>query len=151
MPMSTAHTAPTRQPDPRRLAALLVRAWFEVVAGDRPAPQLAPLLAPALRRRLPTGARRDAPTIRPRVRRVTGQAPSAGRFEAAVVIEHAERTTAVAVRLEQHRGRWRAVELTAPEDGYAPLRTASLPPGHRPTDAFDEVLALDDDAVVQPA
>lgn len=133
---------PGPEPDPRRLAGLLARAYVEVRDGRRPVDQLAPLLAPSLQRRL---ARHRPPARRraqqpPRVRRVTASWPTRDACEAAVIIERAGRASAVAVRLERHRGRWRVVELTAPEEGLAPLATASLPPGHRPRDAFDDVL-----------
>ncbi|MTV26015.1 hypothetical protein FTX61_11430 [Nitriliruptoraceae bacterium ZYF776] len=137
-----------RRRDPRRstpedLARLLVRAAAEVTAGRRPLRQLEPLLAPGLTRRLGAelrrGRHRDAPT--PRVRRVLVAPPTpSGAVEATVLVEREGRTTAVAVRLERHRGAWRATELTSPEAGYAPLVTASqADPSWRPRDAFDEV------------
>ncbi|MFA9430093.1 Rv3235 family protein [Egicoccus sp. AB-alg2] len=145
--------APRRAaPDPRQLAALLVRAWLEVRAGRRPLRQLAPLVAPAVYGRLAdqlAGRGHGAGTVAhlgtvARVGQVRACCPTDDVCEAAVTIHHATRTTAVAVRLERHLGLWRAVELTAPESGLAPLTTASLPPGWRPRDAFDEV--LEDDA-----
>jgi hypothetical protein len=72
---------------------------------------------------------------------VSAVSPSRGVCEAAVVVEQGGRITAIAVRVERHRGAWRAVELTAPESGLPPLRTASLPDDHPVSDAFDEVLA----------
>ena len=131
-------------PDPQRLAGLLVRAWLEVRARRRPLMQLTPLLAPAVRRRLAIqiAPRGDHHSRQPaRVRRVRASSPSPSVCEAVVVVEQADRTTAFAVRLERHRGAWRAVELAAPEAGLPALRTASLPPGHHMPDAFDEVLA----------
>lgn len=137
----------TRQPaapDPDRLARLLVQVWLEVVHGRRPFAQLHPLVTPALRRRLVAQLPRrpildGAPYIR--VRRVVPCAPSDDVYEASVLVERQGRTTAVAVRLERHRGAWRAVELTAPEAGLAPL-TSTFPtrPTAPPPDAFDEVL-----------
>ena len=137
---STPRKATT--PDPDRLARLLVRVWLEVRHGRRPFAQLSPLVAPALRRRLLTQLpRRPILNGAPRIRigRVIACRPSADVCEAAVLVEHAGRTTAVAVRLERHRGAWRAVELTAPEAGLRPLTTGSLPrPTGPPRDAFDE-------------
>jgi hypothetical protein len=129
-------------PDPRRLAGILARTWFEVRERRRPLAQLAPVLAPSLQRRLEHQLAHDpSPPMHPtRVRRVTASWPSPEACEAAVVIERDGRTTALAVRLERHLGAWRVVELTAPEDGLPPLATASLPEGHRRRDAFDEVL-----------
>lgn len=130
-------------PGPARLAGLLARAWLEVRDRRRPLAQLAPLLAPAVRRRLEAQVRPPgrAGTGRVRVRRVTATSPSAGVCEAVVVVDDDVRATAIAVRLERHRGAWRAVELAAPEAGLPALRTASAPAGHRPPDAFDEALA----------
>jgi hypothetical protein len=131
-------------PDPVRLAGLLARAWLEVRARRRPLAQLDPLLSPAVRRRL-AGLVADGHDVRARqaaqVRRVWATAPCPLVCEAVVVVAQGGRTTAIAVRLERHRGRWRAVELAAPESGLPALRTASAPTEHRSADAFDEVLA----------
>lgn len=128
-------------PDPARLAVVLARLWLEVRAGRRPLRQLTPLLSPAARRRLAAQLTAD-PTEAPaaRIRRVVATHPAPDACEATVLVERRGRTTAIAVRLERHRGAWRAVELTAPETGMAALPTASLPADHRPRDAFDEVL-----------
>jgi hypothetical protein len=72
------------------------------------------------------------------VRTVRTFAPSRDACEASVLVEHGGRTTALAIRLERHRGRWRAVELTAPEAGLSGLTTASLGPDTPVRDAFDE-------------
>ncbi len=139
-------------PDPDRLARLLVQVWLEVQHGRRPFSQLSPLVTPALRRRLFAQLPRrpvlgGAPRIR--VARVIACFPASDVFEASVLVEQDERTTAVAVRLERHRGAWRAVELTAPEQGLTPLTTASLPrPTGPPRDAFDEVLEGDTSSYV---
>ena len=130
-------------PDPARLAAVLARAWLEVHAGRRSLPQLRPLLSPATYRRLASQLRTTPPVPAsdgPHVRRVVSTHPAPGACEATVLVERDGRISAIAVRLERHRGAWRAVELTPPEAGLPPLPTRSLPPGHRPRDAFDEVL-----------
>jgi len=147
--MSASLPAHHRQPvtvrptgdDPVRLAAMLVAAWSEVRSGQRPFAQLTPLLSPATRRRLAAQVPPRAPTSRRRVRvhKVVARQPHPDACEAVVLVERGARITAIAVRLERHRGRWRAVELTAPESGLTALPTASLPAGHRPRDAFDEV------------
>ncbi|HSK25146.1 MAG TPA: Rv3235 family protein [Egicoccus sp.] len=131
----------TDGPRPQALAALLVGVWLEVRAGLRPLRQLEPLVTPVVYRRLARqmpGVRGLAPPAR--VSRVRACTPAAGVCEAAVTVTANGRTTAIAVRLERHLGRWRAVELTAPEAGLAALTTGTLPPGWRPRDAFDEVL-----------
>lgn len=126
--------------DPARVAGLLVAAWTEVRRGQRPLRQLDPLLSPAARRRLvaqvpPRSAAPSAPT---RVRKVITRHPGTSVCEAVVLVETGRRVTAVAVRLERHLGRWRAVEVTAPESGLTALPTSSLPAGYRRRDAFDE-------------
>jgi hypothetical protein len=134
-------------PDLDRFLLLLVRTWLEVRAGHRPLAQLTPLLAPAVTRRLQAELRRRVPATPAapgRVRRVRTTAPSARAREACVTVETADgRTTAVALRIERHRGAWRVTELMAPEAGLPPLMTSSLPDDHRDRDAFDEV---DDEA-----
>jgi hypothetical protein len=126
-------------PDPARLAGLLVRVWLEVRAGRRPIAQLAPLVAPAARRRLAAQLTRPVGVaVTARVRTVRTFAPGPDAWEACVLVDQGGRTTAVAVRLERHRGAWRAVELTAPEAGLPALPTASLGAEVPIRDAFDE-------------
>lgn len=139
--------APGR-PEPGQLAGLLVRLTAEVAAGRRPLRQLEAVLAPTLARRLTLGLRpgvarpQEPPVV---IRTVAGPPTPSGAVEVTVLIERGGRVTAVAVRLERHHGAWRATELTAPEDGYAPLPTRSSPREERGLDAFDEA-ALEADA-----
>jgi hypothetical protein len=136
-------TARPPGPDPVRLAALLARTWLEVRAGQRPLAQLRPLVAPAVHHRLAAQLSpriAGAPGPPARIRKVVARWPSERACEATVLVEQAGRTTALAIRLEPHRGTWRAVELSAPEAGLPALSTASLPAHHRVRDAFDEVL-----------
>lgn len=127
--------------DPIRVSALLVAAWSEVRLGQRPFGQLTPLLSPAARRRLAPQVPPRSPAARQRVQvhKVIARRPRPDACEAVVLVRRGGRITAIAVRLERHLGRWRAVELTAPESGLTPLPTASLPTGYRRRDAFDEV------------
>lgn len=142
--VTRARTRPLDQrppnPSPEGLAHLLVQAWLEVRSGRRPLSQLDPLVAPAARRRLAAQlpSRPDHTLPVGRVQRVRSYAPTRDACEASVVVRRGERTTAFAVRLERHRGIWRAVELTAPEAGLAPLPTASLGRDAPLRDAFDE-------------
>ena len=130
--------------DPAALALVLARIWLEVRSGLRPFAQLSPHLAPATLRRLQsqlsarTGGRAGRPA---RVRRVVASEPAEGVCEACVLVEEGARTTALAVRLERHRGRWRVVELAAPEAGFPAAATASLPEDAPIRDAFDEAAA----------
>jgi hypothetical protein len=147
--MNTSLPAHHREPltvrpagdDPVRIAAMLVAAWSEVRSGQRPFAQLTPLLSPATRRRLAVQVPPSSPATRTRARvhKVIARHPHPDACEAVVLVRRGARTTAIAVRLERHLGRWRAVELTAPESGLTALPTASLPAGHRRRDAFDEV------------
>lgn len=127
--------------DPARIAALLVAAWMEVRSGERPFSQLTPMLSPATQRRLAAQLppRASGGGRRVRVHKVIASRPHPDACEAVVLVRRGGRITAIAVRLERHLGRWRAVELTAPESGLTALPTASLPAGHRRRDAFDEV------------
>lgn len=130
-----------------RFVAWLVRAVHEVTAGVRPYPQVAPLLAPTLARRLTLQLRRreHRPAAELTVRRVLLDPPTpTGALEGTAIVEHGGRVRALAVRLEQHRDVWRATELTAPEAGLPALSTASAPRRHEP-DAFD-VAAAEEDA-----
>ncbi|MEX1177377.1 MAG: Rv3235 family protein [Nitriliruptor sp.] len=133
---------PSRGPDPARFVAMLVRASSEVAAGRRPLAQLEPVLAPTLLRRLAVQLRGARLEELPEVRRVLVAAPTpSGAVEATALIETCGRVTALAVRLERHHGAWRATELTAPESGFAPLRTRSDPLVGTGPDAFDEAAA----------
>ena len=150
--MSVEVASPTRPvapsgptaPDPEGLARLLVRVWFETQAGRRPFNQLAPLVSPALRRRLlsqlprASGSRRPQPAAT--IRRVVVTCPRQEAFEMCVLVERDGRVTAVALRLERHRGAWRAVDMTAPEAGLLPLASPTETSTRPARDAFDEVL-----------
>lgn len=143
---------PSAGPDPVTLAATLVRACAEVAAGRRALVQLEPVLAPTLLRRLAIELRSRAtrPQELPTIRRVLMSAPTpSGALEATVLVELHGRVTAVALRLERHHGAWRATELTAPESGFAPLRTRSNPLGARGFDAFDEAAGDDQPEVTR--
>lgn len=119
-------------PDPTRLAGLLVRVWLETRFGRRDVTQLAPLVSPALLLRLREPAPvRDGPL--PTIRRITSSEPIDGVCEAVVTLTWpSQRVTAVAVRLEQRQGQWRAVELRPPEAGMRPPVGAMQPRCHRP-------------------
>jgi len=111
---------PAAQPDVvvRRLALAAV----EVIVGLRPAAQLARWLTPGvlqalrvradLHRRAASGALRAATGARPPAVRSTHVcAVEPHVVEAAVVVDDGCRVRAVAVRIETHRGVWRATAL----------------------------------------
>lgn len=143
-----AGTPPVRaRPDTdvlRRAVTALVLLVDEVAAGRRGFPQLEPLLAPTLLRRLGADLRRQRHrTHRPlQVRSVhLGPATADDVVEASVTVARGGRTTALAVRLERHRGGWRATELTAPEAGFAPVAPSNRDDRRRHRDAFDDAAA----------
>lgn len=118
--------------DPRQACCMVALAAVEVLAGTRPLAQLARWVTPevydALARRAaltaprtrvldPTAATADLqsgdgpPVRRPSVRRVRACAVGPHSLEASVVVSHADRVRAVAVRLTRSTGRWRASAL----------------------------------------
>lgn len=140
-PVVVADTPPDPPlPDPTRLCGALVLATVEALGGTRPVAQLTRWLSPELfetlsnrcaeasreRRALPTERppSRSGPSAGPRqpdpnrtpVRRATVRrthlfrvSPTAA--EASVVLHDGVRVRAAAVRVEAHRGHWRATVL----------------------------------------
>lgn len=99
-------------------AGTLVRAAVEVLTGSRPTAQLARWLSAdlyeSLARRAGLAVRvqgRPDPALCARVRRVRCTEVRPGVHEAAVVVHDGVRIRAAAVRVECHRGRWRATAL----------------------------------------
>lgn len=100
-------------PDPTRLCGAVVLAAVESLSGGRPVLQLARWVSPAvyesLARRCSTpGAR---PTRRPTVRSTVLSRVASTVAEASVVVHDGTRVRAAAVRMELHRGTWRATVL----------------------------------------
>lgn len=112
-------------PDPRPLAGQLAQAVVEVLAGDRPITQLLtwvderiytelsalaprPRTSPALSRGRTVLIR---PQDRPKVRSIHVGRPAAGVAEIAARVQVNGRSRAVALRLEEWRGRWRCSAL----------------------------------------
>src|SRR5690625_1298101 len=105
-------------PDPRQWAGSLARAAVEVLVGMRPPTQLSRWLAADLYASL---SRRAGLAVRilgrPRrhqvatIRRVRVCGIRAGVQEATVVVHDGVRVRGVALRLEEHRGRWQATAL----------------------------------------
>jgi hypothetical protein len=102
--------------DPALVARRLATASVEVIAGSRPAAQMARWLAPgvldALRSRAML-ARHAALhlTHAPNVRNLRICLLDERVVEATAVVDDGRRVRAVAVRLEAHRGMWRATAL----------------------------------------
>ncbi|QZN84722.1 Rv3235 family protein [Cellulomonas sp. C5510] len=118
--------------DPRQACCMVALAAVEVLSGTRPLAQLArwvtpevydtlarraALTAPRSRVLDPVAApgdlagRTESPVRRPSVRRVRAVAVGQDALEASVVVAHAGRVRAVAVRLIRVAGRWRAAAL----------------------------------------
>ncbi|MGN6754250.1 MAG: Rv3235 family protein [Intrasporangium sp.] len=111
-------TERSQLPDPRPFVAKIAQAIIEVVAAQRPAPQLIRHTSPAIysgiarralvaARRQPTGPRR--PAI---VRRVRVCEPADGIVEACAVVVAHGRVRALALRLEGLDGRWLVTQLS---------------------------------------
>lgn len=102
--------------DPGVLAGRIALATVEVLGGRRPIGQLARWLTPGVLDALQV---RAAVTLRvrgtsgraPQVRRVRTSAVDEHTLEAGVVVEDGAVVRAVALRLETHRGAWRATVL----------------------------------------
>jgi hypothetical protein len=105
-------------PDPEQWAGALVRSAVEALCGIRPTAQLARWLSAdlyeSLARRAGLAVRiLGRPTVsrRAAVRRVHVCRVVPGVVEASVVVHDGSHLRAAAVRLEVHRGRWRATAL----------------------------------------
>lgn len=102
-------------PDPATWCGTLVRTCVEVLLGTRPPAQLARWLTADLYEMLShrAAAGTALPTTAHRVRllRVHTCAVDDTHHEASVVIHDGRRVRAAAIRIEVHRGRWRASAL----------------------------------------
>lgn len=117
-PVDAGMTAPPSGPgDPARFAGRLAQLTAEVMAGDRPLAQIAPLLSPTVRavlaRRLRFTYRRPEVRQRRRPSDLPARAPVVvlshprpGVAEAGVVLHREERSRAYAIRLELRHDRW---------------------------------------------
>jgi hypothetical protein len=110
-----APPAPPRQqlPDPRPWAARLVVAVLEALAGRRPVRQLVPWTDDAVYAQLSRTVRSQALTgSRPGVlRSLRISEPADGVIELCAVVVDADRSRAVAARLEGADGRWQCTAL----------------------------------------
>lgn len=103
--------------DPSFVARRLAGASVEVIAGRRPVAQLARWLAPGVLEALRVRAAitrhtaTPAPMRAPTVRGVRVCAVHEHLVEATAVVDDGRRVRAIALRLETHRGAWRATAL----------------------------------------
>lgn len=118
VPSAIASTSPTTQlPDPRSVSCSIAQAAAEVLAGVRPVAQLTRWVTPEVFGALATRAaivvrqRGRAAAPRVSVRRVRVCRLSQLVAEASVVLDDGDRVRAAAIRLESHRGYWRATVL----------------------------------------
>ena len=120
MPTAALRIAPSAGPDrrvrqlydPRPTTARLAQAIAEILAGARPAAQLAAIATPdvlglLLRNSGRLRARPGAPPQRPTVTAVHVSEPCAGVAEACAVVNLGTRCRAIAFRLELAGSRWR--------------------------------------------
>ena len=104
-------------PDPTRMCCAMVQAAVEGLRGARPLAQLTRWVSPevydrlALRAQLVQGAGTPLTTGRAGIRRIRVCRIGHDTAEATVVVDDGPRVRAVAVRLEGHRGRWRATAM----------------------------------------
>jgi hypothetical protein len=104
-------------PDPRGWARRLLTGIFETAAGRRPLQQLAAMLSPSVGYGLGADFERAARagrrhwSHRARVRSVRATQPADGVAEICATIQVGDRVRAVALRVEEHRGRWRCTKL----------------------------------------
>ncbi|QTE30287.1 Rv3235 family protein [Pengzhenrongella sicca] len=103
-------------PDPTALCCAVVQAAVEALRGTRPLAQLCRWVSPEIyeqleirseltRRVLGVGSHRAT------IRRIRLFRLGEGAAEATVVVDDGPRVRAVAIRLEGHRGQWRATAL----------------------------------------
>jgi hypothetical protein len=104
-------------PDPRRWARRLLTGIFETAAGRRPLQQLAAMLSPSVAYGLSADFERAAQAGRrhwshtARVRSIRATQPAVGVAEICATIQVGDRVRAVALRVEEHRERWRCTRL----------------------------------------
>jgi hypothetical protein len=111
----------TGLPDPRPWCARLCQAIAEVLAGARPAHQLADVASLDVLQLLERsagrlGGHRGGPVTRPRVASVHVSEPTPGIAEACAVVDTGPRRRALAIRVEGHPldgrpARWRCTAL----------------------------------------
>lgn len=107
-----------RLPDPTKMCCAMVQAAVEALRGTRPLAQLARWVSPEIYEQLAARSEltqrvhgRGAPTHRAAIRRIRLCRLGENAAEATVVVDDGQRVRAVAVRLEGHRGHWRATAL----------------------------------------
>lgn len=104
-------------PDPGAWCRRLIVGLIETSAGRRPQAQLAGMLSPSVNRGLGDTFERAAQQgsahwlHRASVRSVRASEPVDGVAELCATVDTGRRVRAIALRLEEHHGRWRCVRL----------------------------------------
>lgn len=113
VPTPVIEDVPPPLPDPTRLCGSLVLAAVEALAGTRPLVQLTRWVTPKVMEALTAAASTPggAPAGRATVRRTHLMRVSPTAAEASVVLHDGRRVRGAALRLEVHRGHWRATVL----------------------------------------
>jgi hypothetical protein len=108
---------PRGLPDPAPWGRRLLIGMIETAAGRRPLHQLASLLSPSVSRGLGADFERAAQAgsahwlHRAAVRSMRVAEPAEGVAELSATVELGRRVRAIAMRLEEHHGRWRCTRL----------------------------------------
>jgi hypothetical protein len=108
---------PSGLPDPAPWGRRLLVGMVETAAGRRPLHQLSALLSPSVNRGLGADFERAATQGKPHwlhratVKSVRVSQPADGVAELCATVETGRRVRAIAMRLEEHRGRWRCTRL----------------------------------------
>lgn len=118
-----APRVPVQLDDPTALCCAVAHAAMESLRGVRPLAQLARSVSPEVfdalhaRAQVRASARRGVAPTAPvlasssRVRRARVVRIAPGIAEATVIVDDVDRVRAAALRVEEHRGRWRVVVL----------------------------------------
>jgi Family of unknown function (DUF6459) len=108
---------PSELPAPGPWARRLLIGMIETAAGRRPLHQLTPLLSPSVTRGIGADFERAAQAGTPHwlhrasVRSVRASEPARGVSELCATVDTGGRIRAIAMRLEEHHGRWRCTRL----------------------------------------
>lgn len=114
-PFRAAH--PHGLPEPNAWARRLLIGLIETAAGRRPLQQLGSMLSFSVGRGIRADFERAAAAGSPHwlhrasVHSVRASEPTDGVAELCATVTHGRRVRAVAMRLEEHRGRWRCTRL----------------------------------------
>ncbi|RYV50178.1 Rv3235 family protein [Pengzhenrongella frigida] len=115
---SAGATERPRLPDPTKMCCAMVQAAVEALRGNRPLAQLARWVSPEVYEQLTARSALTQRVLGPgeathraSIRRIRLFRLGEFAAEATVVVEDGPRVRAVAVRLEGHRGHWRATAL----------------------------------------